>query len=150
MHSSPRLRRLSGGFTLIEMLVATSVSGLLASVAYPSFSGAIQKVRRTEALVAMVQIEQAEERWRSGSSRYGTLAELGLASVAPGGSYLLSVADAGTNGYVALAQATGAQAGDHTCRYLKLSIASGNLVYSSGETAAATNGEQANRQCWNQ
>ena len=62
------------GFTLIELMIATSVSGVLSSIAYPSFSGALQKVRRTDALVAMMQVQQAQERWRANNSRYGTLA----------------------------------------------------------------------------
>ena len=138
------------GFTLIELMIATSVSGVLASVAYPSFSGALHKVRRTEALVAMVQLQQAEERWRSGNSQYGSLAEVGVASVAPGRNYMLSVARQSATGYEALATATGSQATDRTCRFLKFSIDAGNGTYSSGQTEAVDNNAQANRQCWNQ
>jgi len=149
MNTLSRTRR-SAGFTLIELMIATSISGVLASVAYPSFSGTLHKIRRSEALVAMMQVQQAQERWRSGSSQYGTLAEVGVASLAPGRNYLLSVSEPSATGYVAIAQATGVQAGDRACRYLKLSIASGNLAYSSGETEAAANNAQGNRQCWNQ
>ena len=150
MNSSPCARHHSAGFTLIELMIATSISGVLASVAYPSFSGALQKMRRTEALVAMIQVQQAQERWRSASSRYGTLAEVGVASAVPGRNYLLSVAEPAATGYVAIAQATGAQAADRQCRYMKLSVESGNLTYESGDTEAAANNAQQNRQCWNQ
>jgi type IV pilus assembly protein PilE len=144
------VRRQSAGFTLVELMIATSVAGVLASVAYPSFSGTLQKVRRSEALVATIQLQQAQERWRSANSRYGTLAEVGVASTAPGRNYVLSVSEPSANGYVALAQATGFQAGDRPCRYMKLSVEAGNTVYSSGETEATTNDAQGNRQCWNQ
>jgi prepilin-type N-terminal cleavage/methylation domain-containing protein len=43
MNSSLCARRHSAGFTLIELMIATSISGVLASVAYPCFSGALQK-----------------------------------------------------------------------------------------------------------
>ena len=86
-------RRRTAGFTLVELMIATSITGVLASVAYPSFSGALLKVRRTEAMVAMLQLQQAQERWRSGSRRYGTLAEVGVPSAVPGRNYLLSVAE---------------------------------------------------------
>lgn len=144
--SSPRRR--SAGFTLVELMIATSVSGVLASVAYPSFSSALHKMRRTDALVAMVQLQHAEERWRSGSSRYGTLAEVGMAARSPGGHYVLSVDEPQAHGFAAVAQATGAQASDRACRFLRLAVEAGNTVYSSGETEAAANQAQVNRQCW--
>ena len=150
MNLSSRTHRRAAGFSLIELMIATSISGLLASLTYPSFSGAIQRVHRSEALVAMMQLQQAQERWRSSSSRYGTLAEVGVASVALGRNYLLSVGEPSAEGYVAIAQATGSQAGDRLCRYMKLSVESGSPSYSSGETAAATNNAQGNRQCSNQ
>ena len=138
------------GFTLIELMIATSVSGVLASVAYPSFSGALHKVHRTEALVAVIQLQQAQERWRSGNSQYGSLVEVGVPSVAPGRNYLLSVARQSATGYEVLAVATGTQATDRSCRYLKFAIDAGNAAYSSGDTEAVANNAQANRQCWNQ
>lgn len=149
MKTSHRRRRRSAGFTMIELLIATSVSGLLAGVAYPSFSSALQKMRRTDALVAMVQLQHAEERWRSGSSRYGSLAEVGVAERSPAGHYRLSVADPQPHGFVAVAEASGAQAGDRACRFLRVEIDAGNVVYRSGETAAADNPSKVNRQCWN-
>jgi type IV pilus assembly protein PilE len=144
----PSLRRVAG-FTLVETVIATSIAGVLASVAYPSVAAALQKVRRSEALVAMMQLQQAEERWRSASARYGTLAELGLPSIATGGHYQLAVNDATGSGYVAVAQAIGAQSGDRQCRYLKLTLDAGNPSYRSGATEAVDNGTAANRQCWN-
>ena len=150
MNSPLCTRRRATGFTLVELMIATSISGILASIAYPSFSGVLQKVRRTEAMVAMLQLQQGQERWRSGSARYGTLAEVGVASAVPGRHYLLSVVDPSATGHVAVAQAIEAQARDRACRYLLLGIESGNVSYRPGETEAATNDEQANRKCWNQ
>lgn len=146
--STCRSRRRSAGFTLLEVMIATSVSGVLASIAYPSVSGVLLKARRSEALVAMMQIQQAEERWRSNSSRYGSLAEIGHAATAPGGHYNLAVTDPAADGYAVVAQATGAQAGDRACRYMKLTVDGAFLTYSSGETAATGNTAAANRQCW--
>lgn len=145
--SPPRRRQI--GFTLVEMAIATAVSGLLASVAYPSVSAALHKARRSEAMVAMMQLQQAQERWRSGNSRYASLPELGLAANAPGGHYRIEVADPGPQGYVALAQATGAQAGDRACRYLVLVVDGAAVTYRSGDSQAASNDTTANRQCWN-
>ena len=142
-------RRHRTGFTLVEMAIATAVSGVLASVAYPSVSAALHKARRSEALVAMMQLQQAQERWRSGNSRYASLAELALPANAPGGHYRIEVADPTAQGYVALAQATGTQAGDRACRFMKLTVDGAALVYRSGDSESTSNGAQANRQCWN-
>jgi type IV pilus assembly protein PilE len=141
-------RRRSAGFTLIEAMIATSISGIVASLAYPSVSAAVHKARRSEALVAMAQVQLAQERWRSNSSRYATLAELGLPDKAPGGHYRIVVADATPAGYAAIAQATAAQAADRACRYLKLALDAGTVVYSSGDNEATTNDAATNRQCW--
>lgn len=142
-------RRRQAGFTLVELMIATSVSGILASVAYPSYSGAMHKMRRMEALVAMIQLEQAEERWRSGNGRYGTLEEISVADVTAGRSYRLSIDAPSAHGYEATAVATGAQASDASCRFMVLVVDAGNVTYRSGSTDAADNAAQINRKCWN-
>ena len=144
------LRRRSTGFTLVELMIAASVASVLASVAYPSFSGALHKARRSEAQIALILLQQAQERWRSDNSRYASLADLGLAAETVSHNYALSVTEPSADGYVAVAQAANAQLGDRTCRYMLLSVALGNLSYRSGETPAAANDAQANRQCWGQ
>lgn len=141
-------RRTMSGFTLVEVVIATAVSGVLASVAYPSFSAALAKARRSEAMVAMTQIQLAQERWRSARSRFATLEELGVATATGGGHYLLSVADPTPQGYVATAQASGAS--ERGCRYLRIAYDAGISVYRSGETDATANDAAANRRCWGQ
>ena len=145
----PTARRRAAGFTLIEMMVATAVSGVLATAAYPTYAGVVQKMRRCEALVALLQVQQAEERFRSNASRYATLEELGLPT-ATGRHYTLTIDAATADGYQATAVATGAQAGDRHCRVMKASVDGAAWTTASGATAAADNDAQANRRCWNQ
>ena len=142
-------RRHSAGLSLIEMMVATVVSGVLASVAYPSYAHAVQKLRRSEALVTLMQVQQAEERFRSGASRYGALDELGLTAL-PGHHYALTIDAATADGYEASVVATGAQTRDRHCRVMKVAVDGGAWTTASGPTAAAENDAQANRRCWNQ
>ena len=146
----PTARRRAAGFTLIEMMVATAVSGVLATTAYPTYAGVVQKMRRCEALVALLQVQQAEERFRSNASRYATLDELGLAATATGRHYTLTIDTATADGYQATAIATGAQAGDRHCRVMKASVDGAAWTNASGATDAADNDAQANRRCWNQ
>lgn len=136
------------GFTFVEVMIAASISGVAASAAYPSIAGAMHKARRSEALVAMTQLQIAQERWRTNAGRYATLEELGLPSTLPGGRYRISVSEPTADGYHAVAQAAGAQAADRSCRYFRLAQDAGSTVYSSGESDIASNDALANRQCW--
>lgn len=142
------LRRRAAGFTLIETLAAVSIAGVLASIAYPSFEAPIQKARRTDALVALMQLQMAEERWHSNHRRYATLDELGAAATSANRHYTLQVVSSDEDGFALQAVATGSQARDQACRYLTLSVAGANVVQASGPTTQAANPADANRRCW--
>lgn len=143
------LRPAARGFTLIELMVAVAVSGIVSSVALPSFEGQLQRARRADALVTLMQIEAAQERFRSNGARYGSLTEIGVSSASPAGHYGLQIAAADAAGYEALATATGVQARDTACRVLKISSSGMNAAYASGPDAGAANPADVNRKCWN-
>jgi type IV pilus assembly protein PilE len=136
------------GFTLIELMIAVAVVGVLTSVAYPSFMDQVQRVRRTDAVVAMMQVQWAQERFRSNSASYGSLAEVGMPATSTAGHYSLQVSNNTANGYEVAATATGAQARDVQCSNLKLSMQGANAVYLSGPDAGVGNAEDTNRRCW--
>ena len=148
MATRTSLRRRAAGFTLIETLAAVSIAGVLASIAYPTFEAPIQKARRTDALVALMQLQMAEERWRSNHRGYATLEELGAASTSANRYYALQVVSADEDGFALRATAAGPQARDQACRYLTLSVSGSNIVQASGPTMEATNPAAANRRCW--
>jgi type IV pilus assembly protein PilE len=141
-------QRAARGFTLIEMLVATAVTGILSSVAYPSYQGTVQKVRRTDALVAVLQVQAAQERWRSNNAAYGSLAEIRQPAQSAAGHYALELRNVSDNSYELRATARGAQGSDNACRTLKLVMTGLNAVQSSGPDATAGNDSDANRRCW--
>ena len=143
------LRPGARGFTLIELMIAVAVTGVVSSVALPSFEGQLQRARRADALVSLMQLEATEERFRSNGARYGSLAEIGAASASPAGHYNLQIVTADAAGYEALATATGVQARDTACRVLKLSSSGMNTVYASGTDASVPNPADVNRRCWN-
>lgn len=143
-------RRRTAGFSLVELMVATSISGVLASVAYPSFTGSVQKARRSEAMVALLQVQQMEERFRSNASRYGALGEIGVAADVAGRHYSINVESPGSAGYVATAVARGTQAADRACAYMQVSVEAGDWTLRSGALPGADNDAAANRRCWNQ
>jgi type IV pilus assembly protein PilE len=141
-------RKGAAGFTLIEMMIAVAVAGVLSSVAYPSFIGQVQKVRRTDAVVAMMQVQWAQERWRSNNTAFGSLAEIGVTATSAAGYYTLQVNGNSASGYEVVAAATGAQARDTNCAHLKLSMQGANTIYASGPDANVGNPASVNRQCW--
>jgi len=142
------LRRRAAGFTLIETLAAVSIAGVLASIAYPTFEAPIQKARRTDALVALMQLQMAEERWHSNHRRYAALDELGASAASANRYYTLQIVSADEDGFALQAVASGSQARDQACRYLTLSVSGANVVQASGPTAQAANPADANRRCW--
>ena len=144
-------RRLDGarGFTLIELMIVVAIAGVLTSIAMPSFEAPLHKARRSDVLVATMQVQAAQERLRSNVARYGSLAELGMTPVTANGHYRLALDEATPDGYVLLATATGAQARDAACRHMKLTSNQLNLAHASGPDASVTNADDANRKCWN-
>ena len=137
------------GFTLIELMIGVAIVGVLSSLALPSFEGPLQRARRADVLVSMVQIQAAQERYRGNANLYGSLAEIGVAATSSAGHYLLRASAAGADGYDVHATATGAQARDTACRHMKLSAVGMNLVYASGADSSAANPAPINRKCWN-
>ncbi len=141
--------RSSRGFTLIETMIVVGIAGVLSSLAYPSFTSHIQRARRTDAMVALMQVQLAQERFRSSNPSYGSLADLGLPSSSMSGHYSLQMRSNATTAYEVVAAASGAQTHDAACRTLRLSQDSNGLVFASGSDAAASNATAINRQCWN-
>jgi type IV pilus assembly protein PilE len=136
------------GFTLIETLTVMAIAAVLSSIAVPSFDAQLRKVRRTDALIAVAQVQGAQERLRSRGTRYGDLAEIGVAAVSDAGHYGLQITTFGPDGYALLVTATGAQARDTDCRVMRARAVGMNLVYESGTDTRVANDVAVNRRCW--
>lgn len=146
MIQQTRVARRTAGFTLIEMMIAVAVLGILAAIAYPSFSEQIRKSRRADAVAALTQVMQAQERYRANNPAYADdMASLtNVATTSEKGYYTIGiVAGSGSaSGYSATATATGAQSSDAACTALSITMAQGSITYGrtgSGEPNA----------CWN-
>lgn len=129
------------GFTLVEALIALAVVAILAALAWPSFMGAVQRSRRVDATAALLQVQLAQERWRSGHASYAAdLATLGLdAAASP--HYRLAITASAAHRYTAVATAVGTQAGDTACTSFVLTLEAGRA--SMGSTGSAPVGT-----CW--
>lgn len=142
------LRRGQRGFTLVEMMIAVAVAGVLSGIALPSFQGVMHQARRSEALVALMQVQIAQERWRANHRSYGTLAEIGVAATTPGRYFTLAVENVGDDGYDVLATAAGSQSRDTVCRVLRLRLDGATVSRASGPDTLVSNTASKNRRCW--
>lgn len=143
-------RRAARGFTMVEVLVTLSMAGVLSSVALPTFQGHLQKARRADVLVSMMQVQLAQSRWRANGTNYGTLAQIGVSNVSMGGHYSLTLGSEADDRYEVLASASGAQARDTACRHMRLRVVGVNVVHASGPDTTVANPAAVNRKCWNQ
>jgi len=111
----------SSGFTLIELMIAVAVLGLLTALALPAYQKQILKSHRTDAKTALLDLAAREERYRSTNQIYTNVGTaLGYSSNFPisvpssgNPTYTLSVnMVAGGGSFSATATPSGAQAGD--------------------------------------
>jgi len=137
------------GFTLIELMVATAITGILAATAYPSFQGPLFKARRVEGITALLHLQMSQERWLSNHRSYASQAELNIGAVSGGQHYELRVSEATSTGFSAIARGTGSQAGDSACKVLRLTVERGHTSYASGADERTDNNSAANKRCWN-
>ena len=70
-----RTRLHMAGFTLIEVMIVVAIIGILAAVAYPSYTKSVQRGDRAAARAALLEVQQFMERYYAANSRYSTAAD---------------------------------------------------------------------------
>lgn len=72
---------LQRGFTLIELMIAVAIVGILASIALPSYQDYVRKGRRADAQAFMHEVASRQQHFLVDRRMYAsTLAALGLAA----------------------------------------------------------------------
>ena len=118
-------RRAARGFTLVELMVVIAVVAILTTIAVASYRSYVLRATRTEARMALLAIQVAQEKFFLQNNQYAqTLATaiaappagLGVAlaagGVTLGGHYTVSFPAATANTYTVQAVATGTQTAD--------------------------------------
>ncbi|MFA5985376.1 MAG: type IV pilin protein [Methylococcaceae bacterium] len=124
------------GFTLIELAIVVLILGLLSTIALPGYQNFLKQSRRTDAKAALLNLQLAQEKFRSNCVQYATGIHANTyACEADGpynlvgpedssnGYYHLSISQAGPTGYTLTATHTGLQQQDSQCKTLSISQA---------------------------
>lgn len=69
------------GFTLVELMIVVAIIGILAAIAYPSYSQYVTKSNRSVAEGYMLTVANKEEQYILDKREYGNMAALGLTSI---------------------------------------------------------------------
>jgi type IV pilus assembly protein PilE len=140
------------GWSLIELLIASTIAALLAMMSLPALQSALLRARRTEAINALTQIQQAQERFRAQTPFYSaTLGRGGLELPESTARYRLLIelpAGLEATDHRATAIAQGAQQTDQPCQVMALVLSAGSVKQLSGRSVSLDNTEADNRRCW--
>ena len=112
-----RTYKAHSGFTLIEVLIVVAIVGILAAIAYPQYGSYIQKSRRADAHMALLQEIQTMERCKSTSYSYANCTLTKAES--PESYYAMTLVSDATS-FTVTATAQNAQANDSTCGVMTL------------------------------
>ena len=155
----------ANGFTLMEVMITVAIVGILAAIAYPSYTNYVTQARRSDATINLTRIAAQQEKFFTECGRYadtlgaarncgaGTLAA-GLAAgattdgyytltaaVSPGPPPLLAV---GGGGFVLTAQPASTQIAADNAKCNTFTINQAGLKTALGTDGNLTNGGK----CW--
>ena len=120
------------GFTLIEVLIAALILGILLSIAVPTYMTHVRKGYRTNAIHNLIILQLAEEKYHYANQIYSS----GL-TIPPTDRYDIAISNVSATTYTLTATATGGQANDGeggvSCATLTLAVDSGDETKSPAE-----------------
>lgn len=146
------------GFTLIELMVALVIVGILAGIAYPAYTKHLLRSRRADAIAALTVVMQAQERYRSNVSNYASaVADLPNVNVAGiTAHYQVTLEGVGATpsfatGYKATATPVsgGKQAADTVCKSFSVTLVGATPTYSAvGDPTGSGTDSDTSSLCW--
>ena len=123
-------------FTLIELMIVVAIIGIIAAIAYPSFSEYTKKARRSDGKAAMLSILIAQKKFRGNCPTYAATLNgtdgwdcdkaLPVSSTTENDYYTISLSGANGNSLTVTATAKGVQTSDSSCTPLTITINASN------------------------
>lgn len=116
-------QRNNHGFTLIELLITVAIIGVLASVAYPSYTDFITRSNRSEGQRELLRLANLQEQLFVDMRAYGSdTTKLGLANpfVTDSEKYNITVTASSASTFTLTAAAKGSQLNDTGCTNLTI------------------------------
>ena len=142
-HAPPRSRQ--AGFTLIELMIAVTVLGILAAIAYPQYTEFVQRSRIADATSGLNDFRTRMEQFFQDNRTYANGANCGVPDPGVTGSSSFQIVCGGATpaGYVVNADGLAAK-GMSAFRY-RLTVAGGGVTRA---TIGAPAGWVTPANCW--
>ncbi len=97
----------SSGFTLMELMITVAIIGILAGIAYPSYTDYVIRAKRGDGKAGLLKLQLAQEKYRANCSQYATGIHATTYTCGTGGSYNLIGSTTSPDGLYTLAIAEG-------------------------------------------